>query len=191
MKKALMFVALAASTVSATPAFAAAETYALERNHTYPRFSYNHLGYSVQLSRFDKTTGTVVIDREAKTGSLDVTIDTTSVSTGSKDFDEHIQAADFLDTATYPTATYKSSKLVFTGDALTAIEGQLTLKGVTKPVTLAVTSFRCAPHPIMKKDACGANATATVKRSDFNAGKYAPLVGDEVTLSIAVEAFKQ
>lgn len=172
-------------------ALAAPETYTLEPNHTFPRFSYSHFGYSTQLSRFDKTTGTIVIDRAAKTGSVDVTIDTTSVDTGSPLFDEHIQGPDFLDTAQFPTATFKSTAMKFQGDTPVSVTGELTLKGVTKPVVLEIESFKCMPHPILKKDACGANATAMVKRTDFKMGKYAPHVGDEVTLSIAVEAVKQ
>jgi len=172
-------------------AFAAPETYTLEPNHTFPRFSYSHFGYSTQLSRFDKTTGTIVIDREAKTGSVDVTIDTTSVDTGSPLFDEHIQGPEFLDTAQFPTATFKSTAMKFHGDTPVSVTGNLTLKGITKPVTLEIESFKCMPHPILKKDACGANATAMVKRTEFNMGKYVPHVGNEVTLSIAVEAVKQ
>jgi polyisoprenoid-binding protein YceI len=172
-------------------ALAAPETYTLEPNHTFPRFSYSHFGYSTQLSRFDKTTGTIVIDRAAKIGSVDVTIDTTSVDTGSPLFDEHIQGPDFLDTAQFPTATFKSTAMKFQGDTPVSVTGELTLKGVTKPVVLEIESFKCMPHPILKKDACGANATAMVKRTDFKMGKYAPHVGDEVTLSIAVEAVKQ
>jgi polyisoprenoid-binding protein YceI len=172
-------------------ALAAPESYSLDNNHTFPRFSYSHFGYSTQLSRFDKTTGMIVIDRAAKTGSVDVTIDTTSVDTGSALFNEHIQGADFLDTAKFPTATFRSTAMKFQGETPVSVAGELTLKGVTRPVTLKIESFKCMPHPILKKDACGANATALVKRTEFNMGKYAPNVGDEVTLSIAVEAVKQ
>jgi polyisoprenoid-binding protein YceI len=175
----------------AAPALAAPETYAIDGSHTFPRFSYNHLGFSKQLSRFDKTTGTVTFDKAAKTGSVDVTIDTTSVDTGFPTFNEHIQGADFLDTAQFPTATFKSTSVRFEGDKPVEVVGNLTLKGVTKPVTLTVTSFQAIPHPMLKKDALGANATAVIKRSDFGAGKYAPYVGDEVTLDIAIEAIKQ
>ena len=185
------FFALALSAILATPAFAAPGTYVVEGTHTYPRFSYNHLGFSTQISRFNKTTGTVVYDAVAKTGEVDVTIDTTSVDTGASIFDSHIQGEDFLDTAKYPTARFKSSKVVFEGDKPVAIEGTLTLKGVSKPVTLTVTSFQAMPHPMLKKDAIGANAHVTVKRSDFNAGKYAPYVGDEVRIDIAIEAIKE
>ena len=179
-----------AATVAA-PALAAPETFNVEPTHTFPRFSYNHLGYSVQLSRFDKTSGKVVFDKVAKTGSVDITIDTKSVSTGAATFNEHIQGEDFLDTAKFPTATFKSTKVVFEGDKPAKIEGNLTLKGVTKPVTLTVTSFQTMPHPMVKKDAIGANAFTTVKRTDFNMGKNAPYVGDEVRIDIAIEAIKE
>jgi polyisoprenoid-binding protein YceI len=183
--------ALALTIAVAAPAFAAPETYVVDPTHTYPRFSYSHFGYSTQLSRFNKTSGTVVLDAVAKTGAVDITIDTKSVDTGYATFDEHIQAADFLDTAQHPTATFKSTRVVFEGDKPAAIEGKLTLKGVTKPVTLTVTSFQAMPHPMLKKPAIGANAWTTVKRSDFAMGKYAPNVGDEVRIDIAIEAIRQ
>lgn len=182
-------IACAALYVSGT-ALAAPETYTLDNKHTFPRFSYSHFGYSTQLSRFDKTTGTIVIDRAAKTGSMDITIDTTSVDTGSTLFDEHIQGPNFLDTAQFPTATFKSTTMRFKGATPVSVAGELTLKGITRPLTLKIESFKCMPHPILKKDACGANATAMLRRTEFNMGKYAPNVGDEVTLSIAVEAVR-
>ena len=188
MKKTLTLVALS---LAALGAQAAPETFAIDGTHTGARFSYSHFGYSTQLSRFDKTTGTVVFDKAAKTGSIDITIDTRSVNTGVATFNEHIQGEDFLDTAKYPTATFKSTRVVFDGDKPASIEGQLTLKGVTRPVTLTVTSFQAMPHPMLKKDAIGANASVKVKRSDFNMGKYAPYVGDDVTIDIAVEAIKE
>ena len=174
-----------------TPVLAAPETYVIDNTHTYPRFSYSHFGFSTQLSRFDKTSGNIVIDREAKIGSVNVIITTTSVDTGYPLFNEHIQGPDFFDTAKYPTATFTSSKVNFAGEKIISVDGTLTLKGISKPVTLDVTSFQCMPHPMLKKDACGANATAVVKRTDFNMGKYAPNVSDEVTLTIAVEAVKE
>ena len=174
-----------------TAALAAPETYTLDGTHTLPRFSYSHFGYSTQLSRFDKTSGKIVIDRQAKSGSVNVTIDTTSVNTGYPLFNEHIQGVDFLDTAKYPTARFTSNQLKFEDEQLVAVDGTLTLKGISKPVTLTVTSFQCMPHPMLKKDACGANATTVVNRTDFNMGKYAPNVGDEVTITIPVEAIKE
>ena len=188
MIKQLVAVAIAASSFAAV---ATPETYVMDGSHTFPRFSYSHFGYSTQLSHFDKTSGKIVIDKAAKSGSVDVTIDMKSVNTGSALFNGHIQGEDFLDTAKFPTATYKSTKVNFDGDKVVSVDGNLTIKGITKPVTLSVTSFQCMPHPMLKKDACGANATAVIKRSEFNAGKYAPYVGDEVTLTIAVEAIKE
>ncbi len=185
------FTLLAIAATFSTAALAAPETYVIEGTHTLPRFSYDHHGYSTQLSRFDKTTGKITIDRAAKTGSVDITIDTTSVNTGYPLFNEHIQGEDFLNTAKYPTATFKSNSIKFDGDKPASIDGTLTLKGVSKPVTLTVTSFLCKPHPMVKKDACGANATTVVKRSDFNMAKYVPYVGDEVTITVPVEAIKE
>lgn len=181
---------IAALTLTA-PAFAAPETYNVDSTHTFARFSYSHFGMSTQLSRFNKTTGTVVLDKAAKTGSVDVVIDTKSVDTGYDTFNEHIQGEDFLDTAKYPTATFKSTKVSFDGDKPATIEGELTIKGVTKPVTLTVTSFQSMAHPMLKKPAIGANAFTVVKRSDFGAGKYAPYVGDEVRIDIALEAIAE
>ena len=185
------FTLLAIAATFSTAALAAPETYVIEGTHTLPRFSYDHHGYSTQLSRFDKTTGKITIDRAAKTGSVDITIDTTSVNTGYPLFNEHIQGEDFLNTAKYPTATFKSNTIKFDGDKPASIDGTLTLKGISKPVTLTVTSFLCKPHPMVKKDACGANATTVVKRSDFNMAKYVPYVGDEVTITVPVEAIKE
>ena len=183
--------ALILASAVAAPALAAPETFVVDGTHTFPRFSYSHFGFSTQLSHFNKTTGKVVLDKAAKTATVDIEIDTKSVDTGYATFNEHIQGEDFLDTAKYPTATFKSSKVVFEGDKPVAIEGLLTLKGVTKPVTLTVSSYKAMPHPMMKKDAIGANAWTVVKRSEFNAGKYAPNVGDEVRIDIAIEAIKQ
>ena len=189
MRKSLLTLAVLAS--AALSAVAAPETYNVDANHTFPSFSYSHLGMSTQLSRFNKTTGTVVLDKAAKTGSVDVVIDMTSVDTGSTMFNGHIQGEDFLDTAKFPTATFKSTKVIFESDKPARIEGNLTIKGVTKPVTLTVTDFKAMPHPMLKKDAIGANAFTIVKRSEFNAGKYAPNVGDDVRIDIAIEAIKE
>ncbi len=188
LKHLSLALALAAA---ASSSFAASETYMIDNNHTFPSFSYTHLGFSVQMSRFNKTTGKVVFDKAAKTGEVDITIDTTSVDTGSNLFNEHIQAEDFLNTAKHPTATFKSTKVIFNGDKPAKIEGNLTLKGITKPVTLTVTGFNAMPHPMAKKDAIGANAFTNVKRTDLNMCKYAPNVSDEVRIDIALEAIKQ
>lgn len=180
-------------TLTALAAFPAAaqaapSTYNIDNSHTYPHFTYSHLGYSIQTHKFDKTSGKVVVDFDAKTGSVDVTIDATSVNTGFPLFNEHIQAADYFDTAKYPTITFKSSSMNFKGNTPVSLTGDLTIKGVTQPVTLEVTHFKCMPHPMLKAPACGANATAKVKRSAFNMGKNVPFVSDDVTLTLAIEA---
>ena len=183
--------ALAFTTLAVTSALAAPKTFDIDGSHTFPRFSYSHFGYSTQVSRFDNTTGTVVFDADAKTGSVDITIDMKSVNTGFADFNGHIQGEDFLDTAKFPKATFKSTKVNFQDGKPASIEGQLTIKGVTKPVTLTVTSFQAMPHPMLKKEAIGANAFTVIKRSEFNAGKYAPYVGDEVRIEISLEAMQK
>lgn len=179
-------------TIVATPfaVQAAPVTYSLDANHTFPTFTYNHLGYSNQTSRFDRTTGKIVFDAEAEKGSVDIVIDMKSVSTGSPTFNEHIQGEDFFDTAAYPTATFKSTAVKFVAGKPASIDGNLTIKGVTLPVMLTVSGFKEMMHPMMKREAIGANASTTVKRSAFNAGKYAPFVSDDVTINIAVEALK-
>ena len=188
MKRLAMLTALVAfsATAQATP-----ETFAIDNNHTFAHFTYSHFGFSNQTHQFDKTSGKVVIDRDARTGSADIVIDATSVNTGVPLFNEHIQAADFFDTAHYPTITFKADKMGFEGDQPVSLSGDLTIKGVTRPVTLAITHFMCMPHPMLKVKACGANASTQVKRSDFNMGKYVPSVSDEITLSLSIEALKQ
>jgi polyisoprenoid-binding protein YceI len=189
------FIRLAAASILSAaivaPAAAAPETYVIDGSHTFPRFEYIHFGYSTQQSRFNGTTGKITLDRAAKTGSVDVVIDAKSVDTGHQLFNGHIQGEDFFDTEKYPTITFKSSGITFAGEKLASVAGNLTIKGITKPVTLEVTSFHCMPHPIVKKEACGANASTMIKRSEFGAGKHAPYVSDEVKLTIAVEAVMQ
>lgn len=184
-------VVVAAAAAVALPALATPQTYVIDGTHTFPRFSYNHLGLSTQVSRFNNTSGSIMLDREARAGAVDIVIDMTSVDTGYETFNEHIQGADFFDTANHPNATFKSTRVVFDGDTPVAVDGELTIKGVTQPVTLQLSSFTAMEHPMLRKDAIGANASVTVKRSEFNAGKFAPHVSDEVTIDIAVEAIAQ
>lgn len=192
MKKLIGFALVAvAVTASSGASLAAPETFVIDGSHSFPRFSYSHFGYSTQLSRFNKTTGKIVFDEEAKTGYVEVLIDMKSVDTGYAVFNEHIQGEGLLETEKYPTASFKSTKVTFQGDRPVAVEGNLTIKDVTRPVTLTITSFQAMPHPMLKKDAIGANATTRISRTEFHAGKHAPYVGDEVTIDIAVEAIKQ
>ena len=192
MKKLTRLTLVAAAIVTLSGAAAAApETFVIDGTHSYPRFSYNHFGYSTQISRFNNTSGKIVLDKEAKTGSVDVVIDMKSVDTGYAVFNGHLQGEDFFDTEKFATATFKSTKVRFEGDKPVAVDGNLTIKGVSKPVTLALSSFQLMAHPMLKKDAIGVNATTKISRTEFNAGKYAPNVGDEVTIDLAVEAIKE
>ena len=179
---------LSALLVFAVSAQAEPVTFKIDNSHTYPHFTYSHFGFSKQTHKFDKTSGKVVIDRVAHTGSADISIDVASINTGFALFNEHIQGEDYFHTARYPTITFKSDKMAFKDELPVSLMGDLTIKGVTKPVTLAITHFKCMPHPMLKVEACGANATAEVKRSDFNMGKNVPYVSDEVTLRITTEA---
>lgn len=185
----LTLTALAVSAAIALPA-AAADSYTIDPGHTYPSFEINHLGFSTMRGTFDTTSGSITLDPAAKSGSIEITIDTTSVDTGHAKRDDHLRTDEFFNVAQFPTMTYKASKLKFNGDKLAGADGELTLLGVTKPVSLTITSFNCGPHPMNKKPLCGANATATVKRSEFGMKTAIPAVSDEVKISIEVEAFK-
>jgi polyisoprenoid-binding protein YceI len=181
--------ALAVSAAFALPA-AAADSYTIDASHTYPGFEINHLGFSTMRGTFDATSGSVTLDPAAKGGSIEITIDTGSIDTGHAKRDEHLKGEEFFNVAQFPSMTYKAAKLRFNGDKLAGADGELTLLGVTKPVSLTVTSFNCGVHPMNKKQVCGANATATIKRSEFGMKTYVPAVGDEVKISIEVEAVK-
>lgn len=183
---------LAAGLISAAfalPAIAA-DSYTVDPGHTYPSFEINHLGFSTMHGTFDATSGKITLDPAGKSGSIEITIDATSLDTGHGKRDEHLKSDEFFNVAKFPTLAYKASKLRFNGDKLAGADGELTLLGVTKPVSLTVTSFNCGAHPMTKKQVCGANATAAIKRSDFGLSAYVPAVGDEVKISIEVEAIK-
>lgn len=176
--------------LSGTSALAAPESYTLDPTHSYPYFSVSHLGFSTMQGRFDKTGGKVLLDQAAKTASIDVTIDTASINTGLQKRDDHLRSPDFFNTAEFPKATYKSTAVKFNGNVPATIEGNLTLLGVTRPVTLTVATFKCGPNPMNQKPTCGVNATGTLKRSDFGMKYALPAVGDDITLAIAVEGVR-
>ncbi|TCV89014.1 YceI family protein [Sulfurirhabdus autotrophica] len=182
-------IALALTSMISVSAFAG-DNYKIDPRHTFPSFEINHLGYSIQRGRFNHTSGNVELDTAAKQGKIDITIDATSISTGLPDLEKHLQGEDFFDTEKYPTITFTSTKLKFDGDKLVGAEGNFTMHGVTKPVSLQIDHFKCAPNPMTKVPTCGANATTTIKRTDFGISKYAPALGDEVKIAIQVEANK-
>jgi len=179
-------------------AIAAPETYSLDSTHTIPNFSVQHLGMSTVWGHFERATGKVVIDRAAKSGSIEVKIPTTTISTGDakradgqRSRDEHLRTTDFFNVAEFPEMVFKSTKLNFSGDKVQSVDGTLTLLGVTKPVTLTATSFNCGANPMSKKDMCGGDLVATIKRTDFGMKYAVPAIGDEVKLFIAVEGYKE
>jgi polyisoprenoid-binding protein YceI len=146
----------------------AADTYQLDPNHTYPSFEADHFGgISVWRGKFKKSSGTVTLDRAAKTGTVDVTIDATSIDTGNDKLDKHLQTPEFFDAAKYPTATYKGTQIRFDGDTPVEVIGTLTLHGVTKPLNLKIESFKCFINPMLKREVCGTESTATFDRADF------------------------
>lgn len=187
--KRLALAAAIAGAIATLPA-TAAESYTLDSSHTFPSFEVSHLGYSIQRGRFNKTTGKIALDAAAKKGSAEITIDAASIDTGFAKLEEHLRGDDFFNVAFFPTITFKGDKFAFEGDKVKSVGGNLTMLGVTRPVTLTAVHFNCADHPMTKKKACGGDFTATIKRTDFGMKYGVPAVGDEVTLRIQVEAFK-
>jgi polyisoprenoid-binding protein YceI len=194
MKKALATLIAAALPLAAV---AAPESFTLDPTHTYPNFMVDHWGLSTMHGRFDKTTGKFTLDRAAKTGSVELAIETASISTGDNERagrprsrDEHLRQADFFNVAEFPRMTFKSTKVNFGGDLPSSVEGNLTLLGVTKPVTLSFERFKCGQNPFTKKDRCGGNAVGKIKRSDFGMRTAIPAVGDEIALNIEFEGDK-
>jgi polyisoprenoid-binding protein YceI len=187
----LKHLALLAAVFASSAAFAA-DTYKIEPNHTYPSFEADHFGgLSIWRGKFEKTDGTIVLDRANKSGTVDITIDANSLDFGHAKMNEHAKGPDMFDVNKYPNAFYKG-KIVFKGDVPSTVDGELTLHGVTKPVTLHINQFKCMQHPMLKKEVCGADASATFNRADFGID-YGVKMGfkPEVKLAIQVEAIKQ
>lgn len=177
----------AASICSLTPAFAG-DTYQLDPSHTYPSFSADHFGgLSVWRGKFTKSQGTVMLDRQKKTGSVDVTIDTASIDTGNAKLDEHLQTAAVFDVSKYPTATYKGTQIKFDGDKPVEVVGTLTLHGVTKPLDLKIDSFKCMQHPMLKREVCGVEASADFSRDEFGVD-YGKTYGFNMDTKLQIQA---
>ncbi len=184
-----VFVFMTAAALTAASALAAPVTYVLDPSHTYPSFAADHMGgLSVWRGKFTKTTGKVVLDRQAKRGTIDVTVDVGSIDFGMEKLNEHARSAEMFDVAKYPTATYVGKFTRFKGDSPTQAKGIFTLHGVSKPLTLNIDSFKCKFVPMFKKEVCGADATAEFNRSDFGVN-YGAAYGFKqgVQLQIQVE----
>lgn len=191
MKNTLFAVAALAAAI-ATPAFASPTTYNLDPSHTFPSFEADHMGgVSVWRGKFTKSSGTVVLDRAAKTGTVDVTIDASSIETGNPTLDKHVSSDELLDAAKYPTAVYKGTSIKFDGDKPVEVIGTFTLHGVTKPLNLKINSFKCIQHPMLKREVCGADASAEFDRADYGMS-FGKAYGFNMatTLQIQVEGIK-
>jgi polyisoprenoid-binding protein YceI len=179
----------AMAALAGASAFAAPVTYTLDPAHTYPSFAADHFGgLSVWRGKFNSTSGKVVYDKDAKSGSLDVTVDINSINFGMPKLDEHAKSAEMFDAAKYPTATFSGKFTKFNGSAPAEAQGTLTMHGVTKPVTLKVDSFKCIQSPLTKKEVCGVEVSSTINRADFGVN-YGDKYGfnQEVKLQIQAE----
>jgi polyisoprenoid-binding protein YceI len=187
MKVAMLASALA---VGVVPAFAAPVTYKIDPNHTYPSLVTDHMGgVSKWRGKLKKTEGTIVLDREAQTGTVEVVSDASSIDFGNDKLNRHVMSPDILDVEKFPQITYKGRLAGFENGAPTRVDGELTLHGVTKPVTLTIDEFLCKPHPVSKQEFCGADASATFDRSEFGVS-FGEKMGfkQDVKLEIQVEA---
>ncbi len=188
--KAITLAACLATLGAALPAAAELETYTVDPRHTFPTYEVSHFGYSMQRGRFNKTSGKITVDAAAKTGSADITVDAASIDSGVPKLDEHLRSEDFLNVAKNPQITFKSTNFTFDGDKVKSATGDLTINGITRPVTLTANVSQCGVNPMIKKKQCGADLTTTIKRSDFGMKYALPALGDDVTLRIPVESIK-
>ncbi|WP_114394140.1 YceI family protein [Oleisolibacter albus] len=184
----LLAMPAAAQDVTRDAAAVKAGTYAVEPSHTKVLYAINHLGYSTYYGAFPKAQGSLTLDpANLDKSSLEITIDVAAIDSSDDALDKHLRGPDFFDTAKFPTATFKSTKIERTGANTARITGDLTLKGVTKPVTLDATFNQAGVNFISKTYSVGFDAVGTLKRSDFGIKAYVPAVGDEVTLRIGSE----
>ncbi len=176
--------------VNSHQVLAAPENYTLDPAHTYLHFGVSHLGFSTMHGRFDQSSGHFSIDSAAKTASVKVIIEAASINTGLEKRDDHLRSPDFMNAVEFPVVTYHSTAVTFKGVNPSVIEGNLTLLGVTKPVTLTITAFKCGANPMNKRAMCGMDAVGSMKRSDFGMTYALPGVGDELKLTIGAEGYK-
>ena len=192
MRKSLFSLLAVAAATAMTAGAAQAANYAIDPTHTFVTFEISHFGATTNRARFDKKQGTVEFDRAAKTGKVDISIDTTSVNSGTPPFDKHLQSADLFDAAKHPTIKFVSDKFSFNGDKVSEVTGQLTLLGKTAPVTLKATQFNCYDSPMLKREVCGGDFETTIDRTQWGMN-YGVDWGfsKNVRLVVQVEAVKQ
>lgn len=172
---------------SAAPALA--ETYVIDPTHTQVRFGYSHFGLSDIVGIFAGITGEIVYDpARPEASSVKATIPIADVHTGVAKMDEHLRAADFFDVASFPTASFTSSKVEAAGEGKLKVTGALQVRDITREVVLDVSLNAIKPHPMTQRPSIGFNASTDLKRTELGVGKYAPAVSDEVSIQITVEA---
>jgi len=191
MNKTLLATTTLALVATCGLSHAQSATYAVEPTHTFVNFEAKHFGTSTLRGRFDKKEGSIAFDKTAKTGKADITIDTTSVSTGVGPLDGHLKSKDFFNTAEFPTAKFVGDKFTFDGAKVTSVAGMLTMNGKTNPVTLTATNFNCYDNPMLKREVCGGDFETTLQRSQFGVTYGLPGIPDNIRLLIQIEAVKQ
>jgi polyisoprenoid-binding protein YceI len=176
-------------TAAALPVVAAPQKYDIDTSHTQVIFSWNHFGFSNPSASLEKISGDFQLDTADITkSSISVTLPLDGVHTGVPKLDEHLKSADFFDAAKYPDITFKSTKVEKAGANGLKIVGDLTVHGVTKPVTLNAKINKIGDNPMMKKASAGFDATTTIKRSEFGVDKYVPNVSDEIPVRITFDS---
>jgi polyisoprenoid-binding protein YceI len=190
-RRAFAMAAFACAVVAAN-AVAAQEVYVLDPSHTIPMYEVTHMGFSQQRGTFSNVSGRITIDRAARKGTMDIVVGTASINPGAPRLLAQIKGEDFFNVEKFPTMTYKSADLEFDGEQLVAVKGELTLLGVTQPVALKVTAFKCGANPFNKRMMCGGEAATTIKRSEFGMKYGIPAAaGDEVRIVIPFEGTRE
>lgn len=183
-------VALMAAT-SSPAALAQPVTYTVDPTHTYVTFEAKHFGTSTNRGRFDKKDGSIVLDRAARSGRAEISIDMASISTGLAAFDGHLRSKDFFNASEFATARFVGDRFTFNGDKVSAVAGTLTMLGKTSPVTLTATNFNCFEHPMLKREVCGGDFETTIQRSQWGMAYGLPGIPDNIRLLVQVEAIRQ
>lgn len=184
MKKAIILASIALIPFGALQA----DDFNIDPSHTYVSFAINHLGFSTMRGKFNEQSGTMKFEPASKTAEVNIEIDAASIDTGHGKRDEHLRSPDFLNAVEYPTITFESTEATWNGDQLATVTGNLTILGVSKPVTLTIDAMNCGEHPFNKKYTCGFDASGSIERSDFGVTYGSPNIGEVMELQIEVEA---
>jgi len=191
MRTTLIAAALAATALVST-AHADIATYSIDPTHTFVTFEVAHFGTSTNRGRFDKKEGSIVLDKAAKTGKVELTLETASINTGTAAFDKHLQSDSFFNSTNFPDAKFVANTFSFSGDKVSEVAGQLTMLGKTNPVVLKASNFNCYTNPMLKREVCGGDFETTIQRSQWGMGWGVNMgIPDSVKLAVQVEAVKQ